>query len=139
MPLYPLTNFEIQNYYQNEHRFHGVYSTDNLPNKGKDGAYIIKLDKYSDIGSHWIVFYALNNIVTYFDSFGVEHIPNEIKKIVRNKNIITNIFRMQAHDSIMCRYFCIEFINFMLKGKSLTDFTIFFRQIILRRMIQFYD
>ena len=61
-----------------------------------------------------------NNII-YFDSFGVEHIPKEIKKIIINKNIITNIYRIQAYDSIMCGYFYIGFIDFMLKGKSLQD------------------
>ena len=70
MPPYPLTNFEIKKYYQNESRFNGVYSRDNLP-KIKDRAYIINLDEYSDIGTHWVVLYVQNNIVTYFDSFGV--------------------------------------------------------------------
>ena len=60
---------------------------------------------------------------TYFDSFGVEHIPKEIKKFVRNKNIITNIYRIQAYNSLMRGYFCIRFIDFMLKGKSLLDYT----------------
>ena len=63
-----------------------------------------------------------NNNVTYFDSFGVEHIPKEIKAFI-NKNIITNIFRIQAYDSIMCGYFCIGFIDFMLKEKTLTEYT----------------
>ena len=61
--------------------------------------------------------------VTYFDSFGVEHIPKEIKKFKGNKNIITSIYRIQAYDLIMCRYFCIGFIDFMLKGKSLLEYT----------------
>ena len=64
-----------------------------------------------------------NNNITYFDSFQVEHIPKEIKKIIKNKNIKTNIFRIQAYDSIMCGYFCIGFIDFMLAGKKLTDYT----------------
>ena len=64
-----------------------------------------------------------NNNVIYFDSFGVEHIPTEIRKFINNKNIITNIFRIQAYDSIMCGYFCIGFIDFMLAGKKLTDYT----------------
>ena len=64
-----------------------------------------------------------NNIVTQFDSFGVEYIPKEIKRFINNKDIKTNIFRVQAFDSMMCRYFCIGFINFMLAGKTLTDFT----------------
>ena len=58
----------------------------------------------------------------YFDSIGVEHIPKEIKQFIRNKNIIANIYRIQAYDSIICEYFCIGFINFMLKGKSLLDY-----------------
>ena len=67
--------------------------------------------------------YANNDDVTYFDSFGVEHIPKEIKAFINNKNITTNIFRIQAYDSIMCGYFCIGFIDFMLAGKKLTDYT----------------
>ena len=67
--------------------------------------------------------YSLNNNVTYFGSFGAEHIPKEIKIFTGNKNIQTNIFRLQAYDSIMCGYFCVAFIDFMLAGKTLTDFT----------------
>ena len=78
MPPHPLTNFEIQKYYQNEPRFNGVYSRDNLSDEIKDGAYVINLDEYFDIGTHWIALYVLNKNVTYFDSFGVEHIPKEI-------------------------------------------------------------
>ena len=63
------------------------------------------------------------NKVIYFDSFGIEHIPNEINKFIGYKNIISNIFRLQAYDSIMCGYYCIEFINYMLKGKALLDYT----------------
>ena len=73
MLLHPLTNFEIQKHYQNENKFNGVYSRDNLPNKIKDGAYVINLDEYSDIGTQWIALYIKNNDITYFDSFGVEH------------------------------------------------------------------
>ena len=62
-------------------------------------------------------------ILTYFDSFGVEHIPKQIKKFIGNKNITTNIYRIQAYGLIMCGYFCNEFIDFMLKGKSLLDYT----------------
>ena len=63
-----------------------------------------------------------NNIVN-FDSFGVEHIPKEIKRFIGNRNIITNIYRIQVYDSIMCGYFFIGFIDLMLKGKSLLDYT----------------
>ena len=123
IPPHPLTNFEIQAYYQNEPRFNGVYSRDNLPHKIKDGAYVINLDGYSDIGTHWTALYVNNKTVTYFDSFGVEQIPRKIKKFINNKNIIANIFRLQAYNSIMCGYFCIGFIDFMFKSNSLTDFT----------------
>ena len=122
MPPHPLTNFEIQKYYQNEPRFNGVYSRDNLP-KIKDGAYVINLDEYSDIGTHWVALYIQNNDVTYFDSFEVEHIPKEIRTFIGNKNIKTNISRIQAYDSIKCGYFCIEFVDFMIARKTLTDFT----------------
>ena len=73
--------------------------------------------------THWIALYTLNNNVTYFDSVGVEHVPKEIKKFINKSIIVTNIFRIQAYDSIMCGYFCYGFINFMLSGKTLTDFT----------------
>ena len=79
--------------------------------------------------------YALNDNVTFFDSFGVEHIPKETKIFTGNKNIQKKIFRMQAYDSVICGYFCIGFIDFMLKGTSLTDFTNFFHQMILKRMM----
>ena len=126
MPPHPLTNFEIQKYYQNEPRFNGVYSRDNLLEcisvEIKDEAYTINLDEYSDIGTHWIDLYIINNDVTYFDNFGVEYIPKEIKTFTGNKNIKTNIFRTQAYDSITCGYFCIGF-DFMLAGKTLPEFT----------------
>ena len=98
---HPLTIFEIQKYYENEPRFNGIYSRDNLPNI-KDGAYAINLDDYSDIGTHWVALYINNKDVTYFDSFGVEHISKEIKTFINNNNIKTNIFRIRAYDSIMC-------------------------------------
>ena len=75
IPPHPLRNFEIQTYYQNEPRFTGVYSRDDLPNKVKDIAYVINLDEYFDIGTHLISLYVNHKTVTYFDRFGVEHIP----------------------------------------------------------------
>ena len=117
-----ITNFEIQNYYQNEPRFNGVFSIDNLP-KIKDGAYVKNLDEYSNVGTHWVALYVQNNNVTYFDSFGVEHMPKEIRTFISNKNIMTNVFRLQAYDSIMCGHFCSGFIDFMLAGKTFTEFT----------------
>ena len=119
---HPLTNFEIQKYYREEPRFNGVYSRDNLP-KINDGAYVINLDEYSNIGTHCVALHVINNDVTYFDYFGVEDLTKEIRTFINNKNIKVNIFRIQAYDSIMCGYFCIGFIDFMLTGKTLTEFT----------------
>ena len=123
MAPHPLTNFEIQIYYKYELRFNGVFSRNNLFKKIKDGAYIINLDEYEDVGTHWIDLFCKKNEIVYFDSFGVEHIPEEIKKFIENKNIKPNIFGVQTNDSVMCGYFCIGFINFMLAGKKLTDYT----------------
>ena len=143
IPPHSLTSFKIQKYCKDEPRFNDVYSRDNFP-RIKDGAYIINLHEYSDIGTHWIALSVQNNNnndnnnnnndnnnnVIYSDSFGVEHIPKEIKTFINrplssashNKNI-ANIFRIQAYDSIMCGYFCIGFIDFMLKRKTLTEYT----------------
>ena len=117
MPPHPLTNFEMQKQYQNESRFNDVFSRDNLP-EIKDEAYVINLDEYSDIGTHWVALYVNNkNDVTYFDSFGVEHIPKEIKTFINKKNIKTNTLRIQANDSIMCGYFCIGFLILFLQKR----------------------
>ena len=122
MPRHLLTNFEIQTYYQNEPRFNGVYSRDNLQ-KVKDGANIINLDEYSYIETHWVALHVQNNGVTDFDSFGVEHIPKEIRTFIGNKNIKKNICRIQGYDSIICWHFYIGFVDFMLAGKTLAKFT----------------
>ena len=126
MPPHPVTNFVIQKYYENEPRFKDAYSTNNLSKKIKDGAYEINLDEYADVGTHWIALFFNKSEIIYFDSFGVKHVPEEIKESFGNKNIIGNIFRVQANNSVMCGYFCIRFIDFMLAGKKLTDFTSMF-------------
>ena len=118
---HPLTIFETQKCYQNEPRFNGVFSRNNLPQKIKDGTCIINFDEYADVGTHWIALFCNRNKVVYFNSFGVEHIPEEIQEFIRNKNTKGNIFRVQANDSVMCGYICIVFIDFMLAGKKLTD------------------
>ena len=120
MPSHPLTNFDIQRYYQDEPRFNGVYSRDNLPNKLQYEVYVTNLDEYVDVGTHLIYLYVNDNNGTYSE---IEYIPKEIKKFIGNNNITKNIFRMQAYNSVMYGYFCSGFIDFMLKGKSLTDFT----------------
>ena len=77
-----------------------------------------------------------NNDVTYFDSFGVEHIPKEIKAFIDpSLSITTNNFRIQGYDSIMCGYFFIGFIDFMLAGKTLTEFTNLFSPNNFKKMM----
>ena len=140
MPFHPLTNVEISEYYKNEPKFNSEYSRNNLPKTIKKGAYIINLDEYKNTGTHWIALFVKPKYAVYFDSFGIEYIPKEINEFIRSKElgpavgnndmtkssaiarIKSNIFRIQAYDSIMCGYFCIEFINYMLKGKTLLDY-----------------
>ena len=107
----------------NEPRFNGVFSRDNLPKKIKNGAHIINLDEHADTGTQWIALFCKKYEVIYFDSFGVEHIPEESKEFIGNKNIKANIFRVSANNSVMCGYFCTAFIDFMLAGKKLIDCT----------------
>ena len=83
--------------------FNGAYSRNNLP-KIKDGAYVINLNEYKSIGTYLIALSVNNNNVIYFDSFVVEQIPKIIKKFIENKNIKTNVYRIQAYD-MMCGYF----------------------------------
>ena len=78
IPPHPLTNVEIQKYYQNEPRFNCAFSRNNLPKKIKAGVSVINLDEYADVGTHWIALFCNKNEIVYFDSFGVEHIPEEI-------------------------------------------------------------
>ena len=98
-----------------------VYSRKYSP-KIKDGVYVINLDEFKSMGAHWIALKVNDTNIIYFDSFEVEHIPKEIAKFIGNKNIITYIHRIQAHDMIMCGYFCIGLINIILKLKSLLDY-----------------
>ena len=86
LPFHPLTNIEISEYYKNEPRFNGVYSRNNLPNKNKKGAYVINLDEYENMGTHWVSLFVKTDEVIYFDSFGVEHIPKEINKFIGNSD-----------------------------------------------------
>ena len=126
MSTHPLTNFEIQKHYQNKPRFNGVYSRDNLPKIKNGAAYVINFYEYSDTGTHWVAFYVgraspkdvKNNDVIYFHSFGVEHIPKEIKTFIgRSSSITTNIFRIQSCDSIMCGYFCLDLLILCLQER----------------------
>ena len=103
------------------------FSRNDLP-KLKNGAYVINLDHSENTGTHWIVIFMKSNEVIYFDSFGVEYISKETMERIEHsslkiKNIKSNIFRIQDNNSIMCGYFCILFIEYMLSNKTLTDFT----------------
>ena len=98
--------------------------------KIEDGAYVINLDEYADVGTHWIALFCNRNEIVYFDSFGVEHVPEEIKEFIGNKNIIVNILQVQATNSVMCGYYCIGFIYFMFAGQKLTDLLVCFLLII---------
>ena len=82
----------LQKYCKNEPRFNGVFSRKSLPKKIKDAAYLINLDEYADVDTHWIALFCKRSEITYFNSFGVEHVPGEIKKFIGNKNIKANIF-----------------------------------------------
>ena len=95
MLLHALTNLETPKYYQNEPKFDGVYSRNNLPNI-KDGEYVTYFDEFKSIRTHWIALFVNYNNATYFDSFRVEHIPKQIKKFIWSENVITNIYRIQA-------------------------------------------
>ena len=87
---------------------------------------MINLDEYAVVGTHWIALFCKKNEIIYCDSFGVEHVPEEIKEFMGNKNIKANIFWVQANSSVMCSNFCIGFIDFMLAGKKLSDFATLF-------------
>ena len=97
-----------------------------MPNKIKDGAYVISLQEYADVGAHWIALYIEDFEMTYFESFVVEHVPKEIKNFIGYKNIKANILIIQANNSVMCGYFCIGIIDFMFVGKTLIDYVSLF-------------
>ena len=119
---HPLTNFEIQKYYQNEPKSNNVYSRNNSP-EIRDGVSVTNPDKCKWIGIHWLILHRNSDNVIYFARVAVEHIPKEIKKFIGNKNIATYIYRIHSYDSIMCQCFWTGFIDFMSKGKSLLDYT----------------
>ena len=99
MLSYPLTNFEVQKYYQNESKVNGVYSRNNLSQM--DEMYIINLDKYESIGIHWIALHLNAENVTCLNSFRVKHIEKEIRHSIGNKNITINIYKIHGYDLVM--------------------------------------
>ena len=104
-----------------------------MPKKLKDGAYVINFDEYADVGLHWIALFCKKSETVYLDSFGVEYVPEEIKKFIENKNIKANIFRVQSNNSITCGYFYMGFIDFMFACKKVTDFTSFFSPYVFEK------
>ena len=121
-----LTNFELQKFYQNETRFNGVSSRNNLPKKIKDGSYVINFDEYADVGTHWTTLFCGRSEILYFNSLVLNMFLKKLKRFVGNKNIIANILQIEVNISIMCGYVCIGFINFKLVGRKLTGFTSIF-------------
>ena len=97
-------------------------------------AYVINLDEYAAIGTHWIALFCKRREIVYFDSFAIENVSEEIKEFIGNKSLKANIFQVQPNDSVMCEYYCIGFIDFMLAAKRLADFTSFFFLMTLKRM-----
>ena len=120
--LHPLNSIEITNYFNYEPRFSGVFSRNNLPTI-KDGAYVINLDDKNSKGTHWGSLFIDRNATVYFDSFGIEYIPQEVWNKIRDKLITHNIFRIKVNESIICGSYCIAFIEYMLAGKALLDYT----------------
>ena len=86
--------------------------------KIKDRAFVINLDEYADVGTHWNALFCSRNEIVYFDSFGVEHVPEEIKEFIGNRNIKANIFRVQANNSVMCGYFALDSLIFCWQVKN---------------------
>lgn len=104
MPLYPSTNFLIQRYYQNEVRLYGFYLRNYLSKK-KDRVFVINLDQYQSIGTHWIASHVSSNNVTCFEKFRVECISKEMRKIINHKNMTTKKYKIQAYDQVISGYF----------------------------------
>ena len=125
-PPHPLTNFDIEKYYENVPQFNGCFSRNSLPKRAKDGGYIVNLDDLGKPGTHWVALFIQKGNAVYFDSFGVERLPKEIKWFLNGKNLSLNLFRIQEFDSIMCGYFCLGFLDYMFAGKSLLEYTSLF-------------
>ena len=98
------------------------FSRNNLPTI-KDGAYMRNLGDKKSKGTHWISLFIDWNTAVYFDSFGIEYIPQEVLNKIKDKCITQNIFRIQDNYSIMCRFYCIAFIEHMLGGKTLLHYS----------------
>ena len=104
----------------------------------KDGPYVINLADKKSKGIHWVSLFIDRNAVVYFDSFEVEYIPEEVLRKIKDKSITHNIFRTQSDHSIMCGFYCVVFIEYMLARKTLLDYTILFLLTTIKRMTKQY-
>ena len=116
VPFHSLSNIEI-NYFKYNPRFNGVFSQNNSP-RIKDGANVINLNDKNIKGTHWVSLFIDRKLAVYFDSFGIEYIPQEVLNKIRDKSVTHNIFRIQDNESIMCGFYCIAFIEYMLARKT---------------------
>ena len=123
--FHPLNNTEITNYFKYEARFIGVFSRNNL-SRVKDGAYIINLHDKNSKGTCWFSLFIDKNLAVCFDSFETEYIPQEVLNKIRDGSIGYNIFRIPDNESIICVFLCNSFIEYMLVGKTLSDYTNYF-------------
>ena len=123
--LHPLNNIETGSYFKYGPRLNGICPRKNLP-RIKDGAYATNLaDKYSK-GKHWVSLYIDRNTAIYFYSFGIDYILQEVLNKIKGKLITHNIFIMQDNESVMCGFYCIALIDYMLAAKNVLDYTNFF-------------
>ena len=99
-----------------------MFSRNNLPRR-EDGTYVINLVDKIRKGTHWVSLFFHKSVAIYFDCFGIEYITEEVLNKIRDKSITHNIFRIQDNECIMCRFYCIAFIEYMLAGKALLDYT----------------
>ena len=116
--FHTLRNIKITKYFNNKPKFNGVFSRENLP-KIKDGVYVINLEDTQSKETHWVSLFIDKSIAAYFDSFGIEYIPQEVLDKSKDKSITHNICRIQSDDSIMCGFNCITLIEYMIAGKTL--------------------
>ena len=120
--FHPLSSTNINNYFNYESRCNGVFSRENL-SRIKDGAYRINLDDKKSKETHWVLLFIDGNTAVYFDSFGIEYIPQEVLSKIQDKCITHSIFRIQDDGYIMCGFYCITFIEYMFAGKTLLNYT----------------
>ena len=120
VPLHPLNDMKITRYFSYEPRFTGVWN--NFPTM-KDGAYVVIPDDENIKGTYWVLLFIDRNSTGYFDSFGIGYYSQEVLNKIKDKSITHNIFRIQDKEYITCGYCCIAFIECMLAGKTLLNYT----------------